>query len=438
MTNHDLLPTVTAETISPAWLNARMNISSIQSIKVERIGADIGLTDLVYRIHLTHSPSSSSSSTKASSNAPSSVVIKILDSSLPYRHPFSLLSTREILFYTSIAPRLDLPSVSKCYYTFFDPETRKGCILLEDGGKSVHKGHLPVATVAQSIKAMSELGKFHGKSLKIMAGKDDQEQENGSIPKELPRPLEATIEEMRTALPAFRETWLPYLGEEGVARFEKAVNAYEYKWLPQKDSFLQGLVHGDYRIGNVVFGHTCEAIGEEDKPLEYVNDVRRSIAQRHGASADEDMRREAQTTTATTHTDTGAAVESPVNGDDAPMDLTFKIVDWATLSRGPILADVAYFLALSLDRSVRRGCEFDLIYAWYTSFCEAAGPSFPSAYPDFIMSRCVHELSIACIKAVVIAVTTMNHVKAPEAAMRMFGSKLKEVSMILEDWKSIE
>ena len=41
---------------------------------------------------------------------------------------------------------------------------------------------------------------------------------------------------------------------EGLKRYERSVDAYEQKCLVLKDGFIQGLAHGEYRIGNLIFG----------------------------------------------------------------------------------------------------------------------------------------------------------------------------------------
>jgi Ecdysteroid kinase-like family len=470
MAKMGLAETVTDKTVTPEWLNAKLGIATIESIKVQRIGEDIGHTDLVYRVHLSYKNDDNARSTRGKLDT---IVMKVMDASTGHRTAFEPLNTREVRFYSEIAPLLNLDSIPTCYHAYFDKETLKGNILLEDAGKAIHEGELQTATAAQAKKTMAELGRLHGTSLTKMS----------EIPADMPRPLEPDDEEMRKAFPAFAKTWRTFLGEEGLKRYERAVDAYEKKWLVQKDGFVQGVVHGDYRIGNVIFGRegpedrTQDQTGQDDDARDFAENIKVSIAQRHLAKAGggTDAAQSSLKTTSNERVEeaAGGTLENPgglqitrsasqpekapksniknpiktedtgsrsqpssaASSNDDISKLKFRHVDWQTVSRGPIFADVAYFLSISLDSKTRHACEVDLLYAWYTACREAAGELFPA---DLNITRCVHEISIACIKAVLISVTTLNNLQAPEMAMRILGGKLNMVSQILVDWRSLD
>lgn len=451
---------VTEKTVTPEWLNAKLGISTIESIRVQRIGEDIGHTDLVYRIHLSHKSDESTRSTLGQLNT---IVLKVMDASTGHRTAFESLNTREVCFYNEIAPLLRLNSIPMCYHAYFDKKTKRGNILLEDAGKAIHRGDLQTATAVQAKKSMMELGRLHGTSLTKML----------EIPADMSRPLEPDGEDMRNAFPVFAKTWGAFLGEEGLRRYEHAVEAYGRKWLAQKDGFIQGLVHGDYRIGNVIFGGegledttTKNQARQGDADNDLAKNIKASIAQRHSAKAGTGADFPQANSNAATNGrieeavgvtleknlgivhDTGStfqpqkASDSNVNclrnaeaSNDDINSLKFRHVDWQTVSRGPIFIDVAYFLSISLDSQTRHACELDLLYAWYTACREAAGDFFPV---DLNIARCVHEISVSCIKAVLISVTTLNNLQAPEAVMRMLAKKLNMVSQILVDWRSLD
>lgn len=126
---------------------------------------------------------------------------------------------------------------------------------------------------------------------------------------------------------------------------------------------------------------------------------------------------------------------SAASSNDDISKLKFKHVDWQTVSRGPIFADVAYFPSLSLDSKTRDACEVDLLYAWYTACREAAGEFFPA---DLNITRCVHEISIACIETVLVSVPTLKNLQAPKMAIRMLGERLNIISQILVDLRSLD
>lgn len=454
---------VTEQTITPAWLNARLKTDTIESIRVERIGQNTGHTDDVYRVHLSHNNHAYAKVPPQ----PTTVVVKVLDATTGHRTAFAPLNKREVLFYKEIAPLLDLDSIPKCYSADFDETLLRGNLVLEDAGRAIHNGELDTATPEQAKLAMTELGKLHGKSI-ITASTSFED---------LKRPLEPQAAEMRRAFPAFAETWGQYLGDAGIKRYMSAVNAYEDKWLLQRDGFLQGFVHGDYRIGNVIFGSQVtgpENDTERHAIEDFAPNVRASIARRHDAVSNgpvQDMSvkhategdsppatQAAATEAAMILCDAGAdysqheehaspenkttgengssSIESTSNLASGTCDspLTFKHIDWQTVSRGPVFLDVAYFLAISLESRVRRAWEVELLSTWYTACREAAGNAFPA---NLGLASCVHQVKISCIVAVVISVINLSSVRMPETAMRMLAGKLNDLSLVLDDWGSL-
>ncbi|KAI6857898.1 hypothetical protein KC338_g7936 [Hortaea werneckii] len=437
-----------------------MGIGPIDRIDIQRIGENTGHTDEVYRIQLVF-PDESPESNR---NKPSSVILKILDASQAHRAPLAALNAREVRFYRTIAPALDLDSIPECYFADFDETLKVGNIVLEDAGKVAHNSELATATAAQAAKTMQELGRFHGTTLS----------RSSLLPTDLARPLEPSSDELVSALPAFVETWQDHIGHAGIARYERAVEAYSLIWLKQRDCFLQGLVHGDYRIGNVLFGvdDFSDQANPKERPEAFASGIKDSIAQRHTATLSTTFdppealpsvaelsppvappRALASHKPNLTDVDAFAGTDSATiidkcrtypgsvaddrSGllalDHAKSWPHFKHVDWQTVFNGPVALDVAYFLSISLDLTTRRQCETELIDLWYGACRNAAGAAFPS---DLTLAECKRQVSIACIKAVVVSVTTLNHVQMPELAMRTLGQKLNMVSLVLDDWNS--
>ncbi|KAB5558000.1 hypothetical protein GE09DRAFT_95638 [Coniochaeta sp. 2T2.1] len=447
--------TVTGETITAEWLNAKLGINTIEHISLQNGGDNHGFTDAVYRIHLTHRQDDNNPARSAAVQ-PATLIMKVIDSSPGNRAVFKPLHEREVLFYNEIAPVLDLASVPKCYYAHFDEEAGKGTILLEDAGKPTHKGGLQkdgfeTLTASQAVLAMTELGRFHGRSIAL----------SSKLPRDLSRPLDRSIEEIRAAFPSFKKTWTPLLGEEVIGRYERALEAYEKVWLVQKDTFVQGLVHGDYRLGNIIF--SAEDGQRDNVPDRDGDDLDNAHAFESGVKTSV-ARGYQEATTSNGDSQPGTVAKSPkglvtpgipttsndttINGNASPNNhpntptklFTFKHVDWQTVSRGPVLFDVAYLLSMSITTETRRGCEFDLVHAWYTACREAAGAGndqfFLSA--DLNISPCVREISAACVAVVLVSVTTMNNFRAPEVPMRAVAGKLRTVSEMLVDWRSFE
>ncbi|OCK73488.1 hypothetical protein K432DRAFT_387372 [Lepidopterella palustris CBS 459.81] len=477
--------TVMDQTVTPEWLNAKLGITTIESINIQPIGDKRGFTDMVYRIHLTHK--NDSNAIRLTERQLDTIVMKVADASIGHRTAFEPLHSREVRFYREIAPLLNLDTIPKCYHAYFDKDKLRGNILLEDAGRPIHKGGLQrdgfeTVTASQAKRTMTELGRLHGTSLTRMS----------EIPTDMLRPLERDSEEIRKAFPVFARTWRPLLGEEVLGRYERAVDAYETKWLAQKDGFVQGLVHGDYRLGNVIFCReegpeytSQDQVGQDlDAANSFDEGIKASVAQRHLAKErlGEDAGQLSQSATFNGSVKEPAAVgtlesaggNAPVTGnssllseklheingnypsksgdagiraqqnlgsaassklEDEVSKLRFRHVDWQTVSRGPALFDVAYFLAMSMHSDTRRACEFDLVYAWYTACREAAGPHFPA---DLNIARCVHEIGMACIAVVLVSVTTLDKFQASEVPMRAVAEKLKIVSEILIDWRSLD
>ncbi|KAL2125959.1 hypothetical protein VTI74DRAFT_2081 [Chaetomium olivicolor] len=449
--------TVDHKTITPQWLNNTLGIKTISSLTVTRIGENQGFTDPIYRIHLNHT----NNDVGPNQNQPKTLVLKVTDpTSNPSRAAaFVPLHTREVLFYNCIAPILNLDTIPRCYHASFDEATLCGTILLQDLGAPIHEGSFQLATVtvSQAMRVMADLGRFQGTCLA----------KRFQIQGDLPRPLERTAEEIRGAFPVFEETWGKWLGEKVIERYRKAVERYEGEWVERKGGFLQGLVHGDCRLGNVLFCRDGEGLkGESGQPgvdrNAFEQAIQDSIATRHvGApgQASEGTSTDRKAITAVAGTSDGQVVNG-MNGHTAPPDgvhsdpskhghlhhdqgsddekLNLSIIDWQTVSRGPAVFDVAYFLAMSLQPEVRRTCEFDLVYTWYKACRDAAGPTWIEVARDYSVVRCVREISMACIAVVLVSVTTLNHFKAPDVVMRAVGEKLKAVSEMLVDWGSLE
>jgi thiamine kinase-like enzyme len=459
--------TVTHETVTPEWLNTKLGITTISSISIRRIGENQGFTDPIYRIHLHHN---NDAGPGAGANQPKTLVLKVADPTITTTDRAAALAplhAQEVLFYHQIAPVLRLAAIPQCYHASFNAAILRGSILLEDMGAPIHQGsvQLAKATIPQATRVMAELGRFQGTCLARRA--------EGKIPGELARPLEPSADEVRAAFPGFAETWRPFLGEEVVERYRRAVDRFEGEWVAKKGGFLQGLVHGDFRLGNVLFCYPeggreekSNGGGDGQQPGSDRNVFERavmdSIATRHVAGPGQAGKRDGSNQEIPISVVGGSSVglvSNGGNGHAAPSDAAshlgtnnqghehdagneeeprLSIIDWQTVSGGPAVFDVAYFMAMSIPPETRRTCELDLVYAWYKACREAAGAAWSEVAGDYGMARCVREISTACIAVVLVSVTRLNHFRAPDAVMRAVGGSLKEVSEMLVDWELLD
>jgi Ecdysteroid kinase-like family len=263
------------EDLTADWLTAAIGAGTVERFGAERIGT--GQMSECYRVALTYA---------GGATGPASVVLKVAASDPASRQTGLALGLyeREVRFYTDIAPRVGGP-VAPCYSASFDPESGKFHLLLGDAAPAVVGDEIRGATVEQAMLAMAELGRLHAPLLGQSA-MADVEWLNRESPMN-----QALIAQLYTGFidrygdqiePAHREVC------------ERLVGGFD-AFLVQEAAAdrIDGLVHGDYRLDNMLFGQ---------------------------------------------------------QGADRPL----TVVDWQTVTWGPATTDVAYFLGCALADDIRR------------------------------------------------------------------------------------
>jgi len=273
------------------WLTAALGAGGVEAFSTERIGT--GQMSECYRVSLTYADDG---------EGPESVVLKVAASDPVSRRTGLTLGLyeREVRFYTDIAPGIGGP-VAPCYHSAFDGETGVFHLLLGDAGPAVVGDEIHGATVEQAMLAMTELGRLHAQLLGD-AALASAEWLNREAPmnQALIAALYAGFVERYgdDIAPAHREVCDRLVGGfDGYLAQEAA---------PDR---LRGLVHGDYRLDNMLFGQP------------------------------------------------GA-------------DRALTVVDWQTVTWGPAMTDVAYFLGCALADDVRRDNYDALLGAYH----DALGP----------------------------------------------------------------
>ena len=255
------------------WLTAAIGAGTVERFSTERIGT--GQMSECYRVALTYA---------GGADGPASVVLKVAATDPASRQTGLALGLyeREVRFYTDIAPGVDGP-IAPCYSSGFDGQTGVFHLLLGDADPAVVGDEIRGATTEQAMLAMAELGRLHAPLLGQTA-MADLEWLNREAPMN-----QALIAQLYAGFvdryaddiaPAHREVC-----ERLVASFD----AYHV----DTSEFVHGLVHGDYRLDNMLFGQP---------------------------------------------------------GADRPL----TVVDWQTVTWGPAMIDVAYFLGCALPDDVRR------------------------------------------------------------------------------------
>ena len=277
--------------LTAAWLSDALDIP-VTDFTFERIGT--GQMSECYRVELT----------RASGNdGPSSVVLKVAATDPASRQTGLALGLyeREVRFYTDIAPNLGGGPVATCYSAGFDPGTGAFHLLLGDAAPAVVGDELRGATIEQAMLALAELARLHAPAFgdASMAQADwlnrDAPMNQGLI---------------ATLYAGFLDRYGDRIAPEHREVCERLVGSFDaYLEAESAADRLMGLVHGDYRLDNMLFGQP-----EADRPL--------------------------------------------------------TVVDWQTVTWGPAMTDVAYFLGCALPSDVRREHYDALLRAYH----DALGP----------------------------------------------------------------
>lgn len=274
------------EDLTEDWLTEVVGLDAVTGFTYERIGT--GQMSECYRVALTYA---------AGSTGPASVVLKVAADDPTSRqtgHALGLYE-REVRFYTDIAPRLAGP-VARCYHTSFDPQTGIFDIVLDDAAPAQVGNEIHGATIDQAMLAVTELGGMHGRLL-------GDEALGGAAWLNREAPVNQTL---ITALYAgFVERYGESMSPEQRGVCERLVGGFDgYLADERMANRPMGLVHGDYRLDNMLFG-------------------------RPGA-------------------------ERPLT-----------VVDWQTVTWGPAQTDLAYFLGCALTTADRRAHWDDLVEAYH-------------------------------------------------------------------------
>jgi hypothetical protein len=291
--------------LTAAWLTSAIRAGTVTDFTVERIGT--GQMSECYRVGLTYADGD------PSAGGPESVVLKVAATDPVSRQTGVGLGLyeREVCFYRDIAPHLRGP-VAPCYHAAFDSSAGVFDVLLGDATPAVVGDEIRGATVTQARLAVTELGHLQGPVLGDTTLADapwlhrdapiDQALITQLYAAFVDRYADQITSRHRTVCERLVGGFDSYLAEEG---------------LGTKDARIQGLVHGDYRLDNMLFG-TAGA----DRPL--------------------------------------------------------TVVDWQTVTWGPAMTDLAYFLGCALPVTDRRAHYDALLQAYHA----ALGPDAPISLAD--------------------------------------------------------
>ena len=274
--------------LTAEWLTAVLGAGTVGGFSVDRIGT--GQMSECYRVALTYS----------AGGGPGSVVLKVAASDPVSRGTGAALGLyeREVRFYAEVAPRIAGAGgpVAHCFHASYQPETGVFTLLLDDAAPAEVGDEIRGATVHDATLALTKLGGLHAPLMGSAAMA-----ESAWLNRETPinqalitqlyagfadRYGEAITPAQRMVCQRLVESFDAYLAEEADA------------------GRVHGLVHGDYRLDNMLFG-------------------------RPGSLRD------------------------------------LTVVDWQTVTWGPALTDVAYFLGCALPSADRRAHYDELLAAYH-------------------------------------------------------------------------
>jgi ecdysteroid kinase len=324
--------------LTASWLTAAIAAGVVADFAVERIGT--GQMSECYRVRLGYAD--------GASEGPESVVLKVAATDPVSRQTGLALGLyeREVRFYGDIAPRLGGP-IAPCYHAAIDTATGAFDLLLGDAGPAVVGDEITGATTEQARLAVAELGRLHGPLLG-----DTSLAEAPWLNRDAPL-NQAMITQLYAG---FIERYGDQIAAEHRVVCEHLVAAFDgYLTQEADEGRIQGLVHGDYRLDNMLFG-TAEA------------------------------------------------------------DRALTVVDWQTVSWGPALTDLSYFLGCALSTQDRRA-EYDALLRAYH---EALGPAAPITVDD--VAEGVRRQSFF---GVMMAIVSSMLVERTERGDRMFMTMLE-------------
>lgn len=272
--------------LTAEWLTAAIGAATVTDFRVERVGT--GQMSECYRIELTYADGG---------QGPGSLVLKVAATDPVSRQTGLALGLyeREVRFYRDVAPQLYGP-VAPCYHAGFNAATGVFDLLLGDAGPAVVGDEIQGATIEQARLAVAELARLQGPSLG-----DTALAAAPWLNRETPV-NQALITQLYSGfLDRYGDRIAP--AHRGVC--ERLVNGFDAYLAGETDhETLHGLVHGDYRLDNMLFGSA---------------------------------------------------------GADRPL----TVVDWQTVTWGPAMTDLAYFLGCALPVAQRRAHYGELLGAYH-------------------------------------------------------------------------
>ncbi|HUO37354.1 MAG TPA: phosphotransferase, partial [Mycobacterium sp.] len=306
------------------WLTGVLG-APVSGFATERIGT--GQMSECYRITLDYGPPEVAGPTRSH---PASVVLKVAASDPMSRQTGAALGLyqREVRFYAEVAPQLD-GSIAPCYYAAFDDATARFALLLGDAGPADVGDDIAGTTLQQARLAVTELAALQQPAVREKAGWLNRE-----------TPINQDL--LAQLYASFLERYGDRIAPRHKLVCDRLVAGFD-AYAADSTAGPHGLIHGDYRPDNMLFG-------------------------RPGA------------------------------------DRALTVVDWQTVSWGAAMTDLAYFLGCALPVEVRRAHGEELISAYHAALDPAAAVTLREVR-DGVRRSCFFGVMMAIVSPMLVART---------------------------------
>ncbi|MDT7754816.1 MAG: hypothetical protein QOH27_714 [Mycobacterium sp.] len=285
--------------LTAEWLTTAIGAGTVTEFTFDRIGT--GQMSECYRVALRYADGQ---------GGPVSVVLKVAAADPSSRQTGLAMGLyeREVRFYTEIAPGLNgrsggqersdtgIGPIAPCHHSAYDPSTGAFDLLLGDATPATVGDEIRGATAEQAMMALTQLGRVHGPLLgdQALSGTDWLNQST-----QVDQGLVAAL------YAGYIDRYRDQVAPEHVVVCERLVSSFDaYMAVEAASGRPQGLIHGDFRLDNMLFGEP---------------------------------------------------------GADRPL----TVVDWQTVTWGPAFTDVAYFLGCALPVAQRREHYDALLHAYH-------------------------------------------------------------------------
>jgi hypothetical protein len=286
------------------WLTARLCPAGtkVSDFTVAPLAANQGFFGETIRLQLDYT-NGDTNGEAGQGELPRSLIAKFSSSNEAMRLRSINSYEREVRFYQSLAPQLDLPT-PHCYYADIDVTSGAHLLLLEDLAPMQSGDRVQGCTVMQAGRAVLEVAKLHAH----WWGQTDVPHLAWLADGDTHPDVAALRQQYAAWWPAFHAAAGEHLPQDLAA---PSANLGEKRAAIRRHIFgaaPRTLIHRDYQLGNLLFGTGVGEAGDRGE---------------------------------------------------------FAVIDWQFLSRGCGVWDVAYLLSENLQSADRRTVEMELLHRYH-------------------------------------------------------------------------